>query len=147
MQPFDEPSASAALYSGYSTYNNWKVPSAATPASTLAKAGFAWGLTGSSFNMAANSNYASAAAASAASMAASSTSSASSNNSNYMYSNSIISGAATSASPTHSDSSKTEVSNNQQIYPPMPKLKSAPIMKDHPEEVQSRSPEGFNPLV
>ena len=144
MQPFDEPSASAALYSGYSTYNNWKVPSAATPASTLAKAGFAWGLTGSSFNMAANSNYASAAAAS---MAVSSTSSASSNNSNYMYSNSIISGAATSASPSHSDSSKTEVSNNQQIYPPMPKLKSAPIMKDHSEEVQSRSPEGFNPLV
>ena len=148
MQPFDEPSASAALYSGYSTYNNWKVPSAATPASTLAKAGFAWGLTGSSFNMAATgSNYASAAAAS---MAASSTSSASSssNNSNYMYSNSIISGAA-GASPTHSDSSKTpgaaEVSNNQQIYPPMPKLKSAPIMKD-PEEVP-RSPEGFNPLV
>ena len=144
MQPFDEPSASAALYSGYSTYNNWKVPSAATPASTLAKAGFAWGLTGSSFNMAATgSNYASAAAAS---MAATSSASSSSNNSNYMYSNSIISGAAqTSASPTHSDSSKTEVSNNQQIYPPMPKLKSAPIMKD-PEEVP-RSPEGFNPLV
>ena len=46
MQPFDE-----SLYSGYSTYNNWKVPSA-TP-SSLAKAGFAWGL-GSSFNM--NSN-------------------------------------------------------------------------------------------
>ena len=47
MQPFDE-----SLYSGYSTYNNWKVPSA-TP-SSLAKAGFAWGLTSSSFNM--NSN-------------------------------------------------------------------------------------------
>ena len=141
MQPFDEPSASAALYSGYSTYNNWKVPSAATPASTLAKAGFAWGLTGSSFNMAATgSNYASA--ASAAASIASSTPSVSSNNSNYMYSNSIVS-ATTSTSPTHSDSSKTE--NNQQINPPMPKLKSAPIMKD-PEEVP-RSPEGFNPLV
>merc|ERR1712038_306625 len=40
MQPFDD-----SLYSGYSTYNNWaKVPS--TP-SSLAKAGFAWGLTSS----------------------------------------------------------------------------------------------------
>ena len=126
MQPFDEP-----LYSGYSTYNNWKVPSA-TP-SSLAKAGFAWGLTGSSFNMAGTSvsNY------------------TSSNNSNYMYSNAAVS--ATSTSPTHSDSSKNENSNNQgtanqQIYPPMPKLKSAPIMKDHEPEVP-RSPEGFNPLV
>ena len=47
MQPFDE-----SLYYGYSNCNNWKVPS--TPASSLANAGFAWGLTGSSFNM--NSN-------------------------------------------------------------------------------------------
>ena len=120
MQPFDEP-----LYSGYSTYNNWKVPSA-TP-SSLAKAGFAWGLTSSSFNMATPSvsNY------------------ATSNNSNYMYSNAAVS--ATSTSPTHSDNSSKNETNQQQIYPPMPKLKSAPIMKD-PEEVP-RSPEGFNPLV
>ena len=47
IQPFDE-----SLYYGYSNCNNWKVPS--TPASSLANAGFAWGLTGSSFNM--NSN-------------------------------------------------------------------------------------------
>ena len=121
MQPFDEP-----LYSGYSTYNNWKVPSA-TP-SSLAKAGFAWGLT-SNFNMATSpsvSNY------------------TTSNNSNYMYSNTAAV-SATSTSPTHSDNSSKNEPNQQQIYPPMPKLKSAPIMKD-PEEVP-RSPEGFNPLV
>ena len=47
IQPFDE-----SLYYGYSNCNNWRVPS--TPASSLANAGFAWGLTGSSFNM--NSN-------------------------------------------------------------------------------------------
>lgn len=109
MQPFDD-----TLYSGYSTYNNWKVPS--TP-SSLAKAGFAWGLTGSSFNM--NSNPLGS-------------TSYGPNNSNYgsMYS-AVVS--ASSSSPTstadNSGGSKTE-SNTLHQYPPMPKLKSSPLLKD-----------------
>lgn len=134
MQPFDE-----SLYSGYSTYNNWKVPS--TP-SSLAKAGFAWGLTGSSFNMNSNplgSNYGS-------------------NNANSygsMYS-AVVS--ASSTSPTSDTESKnTENSQQQQQqYPPMPKLKSSPtaLLKEAnlEQEGNERSPESgpsttYNPLV
>ena len=45
MQPFDD-----SLYTGYSSYNNW---AAKTSPTSLAKAGFAWGLTSSAsaFNM------------------------------------------------------------------------------------------------
>ncbi len=102
MQPFDD-----SLYSGYSSYNNWKVPS--TP-SSLAKASFAWGLTGSSFNMGSASAYGT-------------------NNTNYgsMYS-SVVSTSSTSPTDTNSEASKTgaDSSINQHQYPPMPKLKSSP---------------------
>jgi len=132
MQPFDE-----SLYSGYSTYNNWKVPSA-TP-SSLAKAGFAWGLTSSSFNM--NSN------------PLGSTSYGSNNAANYgsMYS-AVVS--ASSTSPTNSEGPNIASSKTDLVYPPLPKLKSSPILKDPLEDTLPRSPTEssggggpYNPLV
>lgn len=89
MQPFDD-----SLYSGYSTYNNWaKVPSSP---SSLAKAGFAWGLTGT----AAASAFNTATPLTSQTLGYGSTSNAGNAASNYMYS-AVVS--ASSNSPTTSD--------------------------------------------
>ena len=89
MQPFDD-----SLYSGYSTYNNWaKVPSSP---SSLAKAGFAWGLTGT----AAASAFNTTTPLTSQTLGYGSTSNAGNAASNYMYS-AVVS--ASSNSPTTSD--------------------------------------------
>ena len=154
MQPFDD-----SLYSGYSTYNNWKVPS--TPASSLAKAGFAWGLTSGSLTSGSLTSSSFNSMNSLNSNPLGSTSYGP-NNSQYgsMYS-AVVS--ASSASPTSSadniGGSKSEPSPNLQQYPPMPKLKSSPLLKDSGgivvDDSLNRSPEGpgsggagaYNPLV
>ena len=110
MQPFDD-----SLYSGYSTYNNWaKVPSSP---SSLAKAGFAWGLTGT-----AASAFNTTTPLTSQTLGYGSTSANPGNAaSNYMYS-AVVS--ASSNSPTTSDQDLSKADLQQQYSNMTSKLKA-----------------------